>query len=64
MATRFIVLATFLVLANCAGTIKTVSDGCVWVKKIAPDPLFETRWTRGEKEQVVAHNLKVDKACR
>lgn len=39
-------------------------DSCTWSRAITPDAGFESRWTVGEKRQVVAHNLKVKKFCR
>lgn len=39
-------------------------DACTWLAKIHPDDGFSTRWTRYEKEQVVALNRKIALFCR
>lgn len=40
-----------------------VASSCGWESEFYPDPGFETRWTRHEKEWAVAHNEKVQEFC-
>jgi hypothetical protein len=46
-------------LSGCAAN----PDACAALGLIRPDPGFQARWTRAEKEQVAAHNLTVEKIC-
>jgi hypothetical protein len=40
-----------------------VASSCGWEEQFYPDPGFETRWTRSEKEWLAAHNQKVAEFC-
>lgn len=53
----FVVLLTLLWTASCAGGAE-----CTWVERItvAPDDVL----ARATKEQLVAHNRKVESFCR
>lgn len=55
----FLGLATMLSTSGCV----VRSNECSWAASIWPDAGFETRWTIGEKRQVVAHNEKVEALC-
>ena len=55
-----LVFLTILLTTSCAAT----SDLCGSLSRFRPDPGFEERWTRSEKEQAVAHNRKLDEFCR
>lgn len=55
-------LLACLMLTLTASCVTT--DACGWLTKIQPEPGFETRWTRGEKEQAVTLNRNVEKFCR
>lgn len=50
-------------IGACATAGPPVPDFCAWAKPIIPDPGFETRWTRGEKEAVLTLDLNVRTKC-
>lgn len=53
-----------LALSACASNFATTTtDACVWLKPVIPDKGFETRWTRGEKQQVLVLDQDVQKFC-
>ncbi|HEY1806075.1 MAG TPA: hypothetical protein VGG45_16495 [Terracidiphilus sp.] len=41
----------------------TVPSACGWEMQFYPDDGYSSRWTRGEKIWLVAHNLKVAANC-
>lgn len=57
---KALLLLTLISLNACATPI---SNACGWAKQISPNPGFETRWTRDEKNQVDAYDQAVDKNC-
>lgn len=58
-------LGLTLVLSGCATTPPpAITDACAWLKQIVPDAGFETRWTRAEKQQVLAFDNQVESQCR
>lgn len=64
----FAVFLTLIWIASCAtdippapGGAKIVCPGLTWIK---PDPGFEQRWTRREKEQAVAQKRWIELNCR
>ena len=49
---------------SCAVSLESASpDACVWIKTIVLDDGYETRLTRAEKEQILAHDLNVERNC-
>ena len=60
-AVRSLLASTTMILISGCGV--PLSD-CAWLSRIAPSQGWEQRWTRGEKEQIVAHNEAVRKHCR
>ena len=62
-------MKTAKLFAACLIALSTTScgapsDACGWLTMIHPDPGFEQRWTRSEKEQVAVVNRVVDRECR
>jgi hypothetical protein len=45
-------------LSGCAGT----SDGCVWVRQI--HTVEGDHLTRVTEDQIIAHNMKIERFCR
>lgn len=39
------------------------NDACAWIRAIVPDEGFQDRWTRDEKEQVLALILAIERNC-
>lgn len=61
----FAVLTLTLWTSACAVSLESASpDACVWIKPIILDDGFETRLTRDEKEQILAHDLNVERNCK
>lgn len=52
-----LIFPMMILMTSCGG-----GDPCGWVKKIKPS--IGDVFTRPTKEQIVAHNRKVDRFCR
>lgn len=59
----FLGCLTLSSMQSCAETKQAVPDACGWLEHFTPDPGFEHRWTRREKEHQVAENRNIDKNC-
>lgn len=58
-------LPLLILIADCAVSLESPSpDACVWIKTIILDEGYETRLTRDEKEQILAHDLNVERNCK
>ncbi len=58
------VILLALALAGCVGVAPApVSSACAWLTIDRPDPGFEHRWTRAEKEWAVRFNRDARAAC-
>lgn len=62
-STRMFALSLIAISISACAAPRPVSSACGWDRKIVPSPGFEARWTRAEKEQVEAHNEKIDAFC-
>lgn len=60
---KAISIASLIALGAC-GNNPFVFGCAVFGSKIVPDEGQATRWTVGEKRQVVTHNRKVQRYCR
>lgn len=59
-AMKAIAMSTLILLSACADPIP---EACAWLKPVQPDPGFQDRWTRDEKNQVDTLDKNIDQNC-
>jgi hypothetical protein len=56
-------MSTMILPGACVGQVVPVPNACAWIKGVAPDPGFQTRWTENEKRTVDGQDCQIDKMC-
>jgi hypothetical protein len=60
----FIAFLMTSLIAGCAAKPEPVSNACAALGRFTPDPGFENRWTRREREHQVVTNDYFDGHCK
>lgn len=53
-----------LMLISLSACATPVPEACAWLRQVSPDPGFQTRWTRAEKEQIDALDRNIEQQCK